>query len=220
MEHLFKEADHERIREAVHAAEARSAGEIVPVVVPRSARYDLAVWRGASILAIVSIAVVLLIFQFYEGWGLGWLHTGWGTALVALVAGSVGALLAAYVEPVKRLLSGEAYMTRRVHQRAMQAFVEEEVFATRDRTGILLFISLLEHRIEVVGDTGINDLVEEDEWAEVVTVIRDGIRSGRPADGLVEAIGLCGKLLEKRGVELRDDDTNELPNTLRLPKDR
>ena len=97
--------------------------------------------------------------------------------------------------------------------------MEEEVFNTRDRTGILIFISLLEHRIEVVGDAGINAAVEPEEWAEVVDRIRDGFRSGRRVEGLVAAVDLCGRLLEKRGVELRADDVNELPDRLRLGGD-
>jgi putative membrane protein len=101
----------------------------------------------------------------------------------------------------------------------MKAFVEEEVFATRDRTGILLFISLLEHRIEVLGDTGINEKVDTDEWVDVVLHIREGIRQGKLAEGLVEAIGMCGKLLERGGVTLREDDINELPDKVRLRED-
>ena len=100
----------------------------------------------------------------------------------------------------------------------MKAFVDEEVFSTRDRTGILIFISLLEHRIEVLGDTGINNKVSSDEWIDVVGRIRDGIRSGKTAEGMIEAIDMCGRLLERSGVEIREDDTDELPNTLRIKK--
>lgn len=220
MKHLISEADEARIREAVRQAEQRTAGEIVPVVVPQSARYDVAVWRAASITAVAALALTLAVYLLYDGWGLRWLHEGWGVVLVTLVAGSTGALLAAYVPPVKRLFAGSAYMARRVHQRAMQAFVEEEVFGTRDRTGILLFISLLEHRIEVLGDTGISAVVDPDEWGEIVVLVRDGIRSGRPAEGIVQAVERCGVLLEKRGVALKPDDVNELPDGLRIRDSR
>ncbi|PSQ68554.1 MAG: hypothetical protein BRD26_08095, partial [Bacteroidetes bacterium QH_1_64_81] len=96
-------------------------------------------------------------------------------------------------------------------------FVEEEVFDTRDRTGILLFVSLREHRIEVVGDTGINQQVEADDWAEVVTRIRRGIQNDNLTEGLVEAIERCGRLLEEKGVDIRPDDENELTDTVRTP---
>ncbi|GIV59363.1 hypothetical protein GQ464_006780 [Rhodocaloribacter litoris] len=219
MEKLFTESDRARIREAVQAAEARTAGEIVPYVMPESGRYEVAVWRGASLAALLALSATVLASTLYEGWGLAWLYTGWGTAAVAVAAGMLGALLAAYVPPLKRLLTGPRLLDETVHRRAMQAFVEEEVFNTRDRTGILLFISLFEHRIEVLGDAGINALVSPDDWAEVVLRIRDGIKTGRPADGLIEAIDLCGRLLERKGVQLRADDENELPDALRMRRD-
>ena len=215
----LSEADLERISEAVRAAEARTAGEIVPFIVPRSGRYEVAVWRAASFFALLALAVSMLFHQFYEGWGLAWLFTGWGTALLALVGGTAGALLAAYVPPVKRGFAGSARLTRRVHRRAMQAFVEEEVFNTRDRTGILLFVSLFEHRIEVLGDAGINAKVAEDEWVDVVLHLREGIKTGRVAEAICAAVGECGGLLEKHGVAVRPDDTNELPDRLRMRKE-
>ena len=218
MEKLFTPSDLERIREAVAGAEGRTSGEIVPFVIPRSERYEVAVWRGASFLAVAALAVTTLVLQFYEGWGMAWLYTGWGTALVALIAGTLGAVLAAFVPPVKRLLAGGDLLTRMVHRRAMQAFVEEEVFHTRDRTGILLFVSLFERRIEVLGDAGINARVSPEDWAGVVLRIRDGIKAGKLAEGLIDAIGMCGQLLERKGVEIRPDDVNELPDGLRMDR--
>ena len=119
-------------------------------------------------------------------------------------------LLAAVAPAVKRLFAGTQSMMRAVHKRAMAAFVEKEVFSTRERTGILLFVSLFEHRIEVVGDTGISAKVSQSEWDSVVAAIRAGIKAGKLADGLVEGIFLCGELLHRSGVEIRPDDANEL----------
>ena len=219
MKQPLTEEEQERIRQAVAEAEGRTSGEIVPYLVPQSGSYGVAVWRGASVAAVAALLIALLVFQFYTGWGLGWLHTGWGVALVALVAGTLGALASAYVSPLRRLLVGQDALADQVHDRAMRAFVEEEVFLTRDRTGILLFISLFEHRIEVLGDAGINQHVTPDEWTDVVLRIREGIKGGHLADGLVEAIGMCGRLLDRGGIEVRPDDENELPNPIRIRKE-
>lgn len=218
MKDVFSDQDREQIREAIARAEERTAGEIVPVVVPMSDPYEVTIWKGGALAASLSLAFAMLIFHFYHGWGFGWLHTGWGTAFLTLAAGVAGGLAGAYLSPVKRLLAGSDDMTRAVHRRAMKAFVDEEVFATRDRTGILIFISLLEHRIEVLGDAGINSRVSPDEWVEVIEQIRTGIRSRTAADGIVKAIDTCGRLLEKSGVEVREDDTDELSNELRIKK--
>ena len=217
MNSMIERLDLDRIQDAVGRAEERTAGEVVPVVVPRSDDYEEAVWRGAGAAILLTLLVVLLTLRFYEGWGLGWLFAPWGVALSVLVAGTVGALLARYVYPLQRLLAGSERLDDTVHRRALQAFVEEEVFDTRDRTGILLFVSLREHRIEVLGDTGINRQVEPDDWAEVVARIRRGIQNDNLTEGLVEAIEMCGRLLEEKGVDIRPDDENELTDTVRTP---
>lgn len=219
MKDVLTENELSRLREAVQKAEGRTSGEIVPYVVKQSDSYPEAVWKGAIAGASVALLIAVLIFNFYQGWGFGWLHTGWGTALLAVLAGVAGGIIVAIAPPVRRTLAGSGRLFRIVHLNAMKAFVEEEIFKTRDRTGILLFISVFEHRIEVLGDTGINKKVSSDEWVDVVEHIREGIKGGRLVEGLVEGIEMCGRLLEKSGVELRSDDVNELPNAVRFRKD-
>ena len=216
MNDVLSEDDRSRIREAIARAEERTAGEIVPFIVPQSDDYEVATWRGAALGLLVVAAGAMAVFQFYEGWGWAWLHRGWGAALALLVGALVGGGLARFVPPLRRRFAGTDEMAERVHDRAIEAFVEEEVFDTTDRTGILLFVSLLEHRIEVVGDTGINREVEPDDWIRVVERIRRGIRNDRLADGLVDAIELCGTLLERKGLEVHPDDENELSDSVRF----
>lgn len=218
METLIDRLDEDRIRDAVRRAEERTAGEIVPVVVPRSDDYEVALWRGAAAFILTVLAAMLLFLRFYDGWGFGWLFAPWSVTLLVLGAGTVGALVARYVSPLRRVLVGADRLDETVHRRAMQAFVEEEVFDTRDRTGILLLVSLLEHRIEVLGDTGINRHVQPDDWAEVIARIRQGIHNGNLTEGLEEAIEMCGRLLERRGVNVRPDDDNELSDAVRTPE--
>jgi len=217
MTSMIERLDLERIQEAVGRAEEQTAGEIVPVVVPRSDDYEDVVWRGAGAATLLTLLAVLLTLRFYDGWGLGWLFAPWGVALSVLTAGTVGALLTRFVYPLQRLLAGSERLDETVHRRALQAFVEEEVFDTRDRTGILLFVSLREHRIEVLGDSGINQQVEPDDWTEVVARIQRGIQNDNLTEGLVEAIEKCGRLLERKGVDVRPDDENELTDTVRTP---
>lgn len=217
MDMMVDRLDEARIRDAVGRAEERTAGEIVPVVVPRSDDYEMAIWRGTGAAVLLVLLVVLLTLRFYDGWGLGWLFVPWGVALSVLTAGTVGALLARYVYPLQRFLAGSDHLDETVHRRAMQAFVEEEVFDTRDRTGILLFVSLREHRIEVLGDAGINQQVDPEDWVEVVARIRRGIQNDNLTEGLVEAIEMCGHLLERKGVDRRPDDENELTDAVRTP---
>lgn len=209
MKHPLSEAELERIKAAVAAAEQRTSGEIVPYIVAKSADYEVTLWRGAGLFALAASALILLA-RWLSGWSIPFWLSGYMPVLITLVAAVIGALVVQFMPALRRMLAGRDLLTQNVHRRAMQAFVEKEVFATRERTGILLFVSLLEHRIEVVGDSGINSHVSPDDWVAVVRLIRDGIKAGKLADGLVNGIDSCGHLLEKSGVEIRPDDTNEL----------
>jgi len=88
------------------------------------------------------------------------------------------------------------------------------VVETRERTGILLYVSLLEHRVEVLADRGIHERVEPGTWDGVVARVLDGIRTGRAEAGLVDAITHCGELLAQH-FPVQPDDSDELPNRLR-----
>ena len=213
---ILTKADQERIREAVDRAETQTAGEIVPYIINRSGSYEIALWRGGALGALVAGAIGLLIAWLYNGWGLGWLYSAWGMALVMSLGGVLAALLVGGIPSLRRWMAGPGRVAQRVHRRAEAAFLEEEVFQTRDRTGILLFVSLFEHRIEVIGDAGINTAVAQEDWEEVVHRIRTGIKQGQFADGLVDAIKMCGELLHRSGVGIRDDDEDELSDDVRI----
>lgn len=207
----FNQADLEAVRRAVDAAEGKTAGEIVPYVVLASDEYEGTLWRGAALGALLVPLVAAAIHELVGLWGpvLLWL------ALPAPLGAALGYLAAAVVPAVKRALTPAEVMARRVARRASVAFLEEEVFATAERTGILLFLSLFEHRVVVLGDSGINARVEAGEWQTLSDRLAAGIRAGRAAAALVEAVGECGRLLARRGVERRPDDRDELSDELR-----
>lgn len=209
----FRQSDLQRITDAVVKAEAHTSGEIVPYFIDQSDRYEEAVWRGGGILGALSLAIIAMVHLFSESWhGLGPLEIG----IIILGGTGLGMMLVHAVPALKRRLAGEALVEHRVAQRAAQAFIAEEVFNTRDRTGILLFVSLLEQKVLVVGDSGINAKVGESDWEDVVGRVVAGIDRGQPAEGLIDAIGQCGVLLKRKGVRRRADDRNELSNKLRV----
>ena len=100
--------------------------------------------------------------------------------------------------------------------RAEAAFLEEEIFATRDRTGILVFLAVFEHRAVILADEGIHRAVPTGEWPELMDDLVSGIRAGRAPAALAEVIGRCGELLEKYEVDRRPDDEDELADAPRI----
>lgn len=212
---FFSPADLEAIQTAVQEAEARTSGEIVPYVVERSDEYPTAAWKGAALGALLGPMVALALHRWTDLWG--WPLGVW-IALPAPLGGAVGYLLA-LLHPVRRWMAGEATLDARARRRAAVAFLEQEVFGTRERTGILLFVSLFERRVVLLADSGIHQQVEEEAWEEITRRLARGIREGRPGPAMVEAIRACGELLERHGVERRSDDRDELTNELRRERE-
>jgi putative membrane protein len=212
LDDLFSDAATDRIRTAVANAEKRTSGEIVPYVVEASDSYAGSCWLSALLGALGGPLVALALYEWFELWGVPpvvWL-------LGPVLAGTlVGYLAARWISPWRLWLVGEETLERRTRRRAAVAFLEEEVFRTRDRTGILIFLSLFERRVVVLGDEGIHRRVGQHEWQAIVERIVEGIRAGRPAEALIEAIGRCGEFLEERGVEIQPDDVDELSDELR-----
>ncbi|HEV8580765.1 MAG TPA: hypothetical protein VGX68_16995 [Thermoanaerobaculia bacterium] len=213
---LFNQADLEAIQSAVREAEARTSGEIVPYVVERSDEYPSAAWKGAALGALLAPLVALAVHLWSSVWGI---PLAWWIALPAPVGAAVGYLLTSGLPPVRRWMAGEESLEMRARRRAAVAFLEQEVFRTRDRTGILLFLSLFEQRVVLLADSGIHQKVEEGRWEAITHDVAEGIRSGRPGPALVEAIRACGELLERHGVERRTDDQDELSNELRQERE-
>lgn len=209
---FFSKDDLEAIREATTAGESRTAGEIVPYVVERVVERDEARWRGAT-LGALGIALAAGIFNalgdVWGGYGVLWI------TLPAIVGAGVGYLAASF-DAIGRRLIPEDHIDRFVHLRAEAAFLEEEVFATRDRTGILIFLALFERRAVILADEGIHRSVPEGEWRQVVDDVVRGMKAGRAAKALVEAVTRCGGLLEEFEIERRSDDENELPDAPRI----
>lgn len=96
------------------------------------------------------------------------------------------------------------------------AFLEEEVFDTRERTGILVMLALFEHRAVILADSGIHQNVEPGTWDGLVDELVERIRAGRPAAAMIEVIEKCGEILERGGVERREDYTDELADAPRI----
>lgn len=210
---LFSEQDLKRIEASVREAEQRTGGEIVPYVVQASDAYEHAFWRAAVLFGVIGFCTFVLVYHFTE--------LSWGTlavaelAISALAGSLIGMILVATIPGVKRMFAGNDAIELRVRQRAAEAFLAEEVFKTRDRTGILIFLSLLEHKVVVLGDTGINAKVEPGAWESIVNMIVEGMRRRKAAEALADAIRACGNLLERAGVARRPDDSDELRNQLR-----
>ena len=213
----FTEADLQRIKTAVKTAENNISGEIVPVIVERSASYGVANYKGALILAALSFLLMVVLDRYVIVDASSTLYYDPAFIFSVVVsAGALGAALSIFFEPIKRLLISQKLMDECTRQRAENAFLEEEVFNTRHRTGIMIFISFFEHEVIVMADRGISKVVEQQEWDKIVTELVTHIRAGKIIDGVEAGIKRCGEILLEKGFTKTSDDVNELRDDLRI----
>lgn len=210
----LSEEDRKRVADAVAAAESQTGGEIATAIIPESDDYafrELLFGVVAGILAfLVLLSVSVPLGRFLER--SFWIYGPWMLTLVtgmaAMIIGAAAYFLA-QIPAVDRLVVPRRDRIDAVRHRAMRHFVESGIAETVDRTGILLFVSLLERRVELVADKGINEKVATDTWDRIVSALVRGIKENRTAEALAEAVEACGTVLAEH-VPRRKDDKNEL----------
>ncbi len=209
----FSEQDLERIKVAVREAESKISGEIVPVIVAKSGHYSVAHYKGSLLAAVLAFLLIIVFDRYVPALAV---YDPLMIFLIVLSAGGLGALAAANIDPLKRLLLEQKHLDSATRQRAENAFLEEEVFNTRQRTGILIFVSFFEHEVIVMADSGISKVVEQKEWDKIVSNLTDHIRRDKVVEGLETALIRCGEILLAKGFHKTDDDVNELRDDLRI----
>lgn len=219
---LLSPADHERISQAVNAAELHSAGEIVTIVTERSDGYGDIALAWAALVALTALTVLAVFPVFYLGLVDRvldrWTHVWTPGAVLALATGAATlkfiAMLAVQAwQPLKFALVPRHIKAARVRARAITCFKVGAERRTHGRTGVLIYLSLREHRAEIVADAAIAARVSPEVWAEAMAPMLAQIRAGRLGDGMVAAIEQVGAVLAQH-FPRAEDDRNELPDRL------
>ena len=216
------EADHDIVTSAVAAAEAQTSGEIVAVVAAKSNDYDDVALVWASIIAFLAMSVIALFPEFYRGlydrltggWGHELTANQWlGTVIAIGVIKWIGMWLILLWRPLRMALTPRSIKAERVRARAIDLFKVGTEGKTVGRTGVLLYLSLKEHRADIVADEAIAAKVSADVWGNAMAALIERVRVGQPGEGMAEAVRQMGIVLAEhfpRGSE----NPNELPDRL------
>src|SRR6185436_13635487 len=136
--------------------------------------------------------------------------------LGVFVVGWILGLLLAKASPwIKRLAVSRRSMTARVLIAAHHAFDSLHVRGTKGSTGVVIYVSLFEHRVCVWADRAISGKIPEAEWKEICEGLTRALRDGKSREGFIEAIRKCGDLLSKH-FPIQQGDVNELSNELKI----
>ncbi|WP_404335421.1 TPM domain-containing protein [Sphingomonas sp. MMS12-HWE2-04] len=216
------EADQARVSAAVTQAELGTDGEIVTVVAGRSDAYHDVALHWAVLAMLLVLALLAWQPQVVE-----WLHVrlvdSWSQTVpprwyltVALILIAATFLLVRVVlalDKLRMLLTPGATKARRVHARALALFRTAAEKRTKASTGVLLYLSLAEHRAEIIADEAIHSKVAPEVWGEAMAALIAEVKQDRPGEGMAQAVAKVGEVLATH-FPRSEGDTNELPDRL------
>lgn len=200
---FLTDLDKQAIKEAISNAERKTRGELVTVIAREADDYLYIPVLWAALLALLVPAFV----SFLE-------RPDWQAHTYSIQIVSFILLAVLFRHPViKMRLIPSWIKQQRAHRVALEQFLLQNLHATEERTGILLFVSVSEHYVEILADKGINDVVDADAWDNIVKAFVVQVKKKQIADGFVQAITSCGELLEEH-FPAHIINNNELPNKL------
>ena len=218
----LSEEDHKKVSEAIAAAELQSDGEIIAVATPLSDPYhDVALhW---AVLALIAVLAFAAAWPASLDWWLNLILGGWRPeptirevltfVMVLAVFKFTAVLLILKYMPLRLLLTPGATKTRRVRRRAISIFKAAAERRTIGRTGVLIYLSMAEHRAEIVADDAILKVTDEHTWGEAMAALISEVREGRPGAGICAAVERVGAVLAEH-FPRSAADTNEIPDKL------
>lgn len=199
------EQDRARISAAIRASEARTTGEIVCVLAETSSAHA----SGLPVLlaAIAALALPWLLMAF----------TAFSLQLILSLQILLFLALAAFfcLPRVRVALMPRAARRALAHRMAMEQFVSRGVARTRERTGILIFVSLAERYARIIADEGIASRVPQVEWQGAIDSLTAHMREKHIADGFITAIDRCGAVLATH-FPATGPERSELPDRIFL----
>jgi len=216
----LKKADFSAIETALRTAETTTSGEIALAATAESDNYFFYELLASVLIGALCFAVLLplqnqiysVLSQFF------WEPALWKTtAITGAISFGITALffLIANIPAIDRLIIPQSIRSRMVYLRALRHFVESGTYATVNRTGILIFVSLMEHEVRIIADSAISTRIPQDRWDQIAETVAKGVKNASLSVALIEAIGICGTLLTEH-FPAEQHNPNELVDGLVL----
>jgi putative membrane protein len=205
---LMSKDDHHVVAAAIRAAEAHTDGEIYAVLARRSDDYFAPAAFAISVAAMLGALLCAVFMHYY------WVQADTLVFTAAVAAGWAAALAILWFKPgLCRHLVRRKTLYKRAHQNAVNQFLARNIHMTKNRTGVLLFVSVEERYGEVYADEAIDMRVAQEEWDGIVAMLIEHARAKDYAAGYLKAIAASGALLARHFPKSHNDG-NELDDHL------
>jgi putative membrane protein len=222
---MLSAIDRDRIEAAIAAAEQGSSGEIVCTLAGEVSSY-----REVPLVMATFVSLVLTPLALAVGYlPLAHLVSGslWMPAQASALEGEIALAVGAYatlqaalfgaafliasLPPVRRRLTPRSLKAHRVLKVAQQQFAAVSSRAVGSDTGVLIFVALDDHRVEILADAAIHQKCGKATWDDATGAVRGGMKAADPTDGIVRAIEICGAALRQH-FPLEGTAVNALSN--------
>lgn len=200
---FLSKTEKQQISEAIRKAEAKTSGELVTVIARSSDDYLYIPLLWASIIALFVPGLMFLLVSALD------FSTLYAVQVVTFL------ILASLFQwtPLKMKLIPMGVKQQRANRMAHEQFYRNGLHLTQDNTGVLLFVSVAEHYVQIIADRGINEKVPPGAWDAIVANFIRHIKQKKIAEGFLGAVDSCGELLAQHAPVV-GDNKNELPNVL------
>ncbi|MGB6175985.1 MAG: TPM domain-containing protein [Methylocella sp.] len=196
--------DQHRVGDAIKAAEATTAGEIVCVLARASSGYMSYATAWSALIALIApwILIALTYFSVEE-------------IFLAQIVIFVLLFLILSESPLGRVLVPRRARRAEAHRAAMEQFMIRGMARKQNRAGVLIFVSLAEHYARIVADDGIASKVRQSVWQDAIDALLERAGAGEIVEGFVIAVEKCGRVLAEH-FPPESDDKDELPDRIYL----
>jgi len=188
-----------KVEALIAAAEARSKGEMVVCIASRSVDSTRAEALAAFFTGIAAVAITWILAQkvHFSAAGAA-LALGLPAVLGLFAGGAVLGFALVHVAPTFGVwFTTKAQRRDAVERRARTAFYDLGIHDTRAKTGILVFVSVLEKQATVVADAAVRTQLPEERWSHLEDIVAGAFARKQAVDGLLRAVEYAGELLEE-----------------------
>jgi putative membrane protein len=224
---MLTKSDQARIEAAIAEAESKTSGEIFCVLARNVSRYREVPLLWAALAAFILPPILVLVGL--ERLALASIFSSWTEDSARAMEGLILRGLTTYgllqlgvflcvaiivaLPGVRRAMTPPALKRYRVRQAARRHFASAGARLSKDEPHILIFASFGDRKVELVAHANIHDIVGEGPWNGAIGAVADAMSAGRPADGFVKAIEICGAALAEHFPAVAAPK-NRLPNTI------
>ncbi|MCR4953668.1 MAG: TPM domain-containing protein [Treponema sp.] len=213
----LKEEDFTTMRSAIEQAENKTDGEIAVAIAPESGSYSFWELLASNIFAIIIMVIMFLfsgkIRKLYDF--IFWNHSPAWIIPACFIFSCFAAVIIGFnianIPFIDRLIVPNHVKKIKVTNRAFRYFTESGIYKTEHHSGILIFISYLEHQVRIVADEGISSKISQDMWNLIADELAEEIKKGNTATAISNAVNKCGELLAEF-YPITNDKKNELSN--------